>query len=69
MNIEINMEYNINDFIEDLSKISEDKRKLPVKIICPNGLEVKPSIKMKFENFGSPLLGDKLESMMITWQN
>lgn len=34
-----------------------------------NGLEVYPSIKMKFENYGSPLLGDKLEAMHITWRD
>jgi hypothetical protein len=32
-------------------------------------LEVYPSIKMKFENYGSPILGDKLEAMHITWRD
>ena len=59
----------LNDFILEALQISEDKRKLPLKTQCPNGLEVYPSIKMKFENYGSPLLGDKLEAMMITWRN
>jgi hypothetical protein len=58
---------NINDFILELLSISEDKRILPLFIQCPNGLEVYPSIKMKFENYGSPLLGDKLEAMVITY--
>ena len=58
----------LNDFILEALQISEDKRKLPVKIQCPNGLEVYPSIKMKFENYGSPLLGDNLEAMHITWR-
>lgn len=62
-------EKSLNDFILEALQISEDKRKLPLKTQCPSGLEVYPSIKMKFENFGSPLLGDKLESMMITWQD
>ena len=59
----------LNDFILEALQISEDKRKLPLKTQCPNGLEVYPSIKMKFENFGSPLLGDKLEAMHITWRD
>lgn len=59
----------LNDFILEALQISEDKRKLPVKIQCPNGLEVYPSIKMKFENYGSPLLGDNLEAMHITWRD
>lgn len=59
----------LNDFILEALQISEDKRKLPLKIQCPNGLEVYPSIKMKFENYGSPLLGDKLEAMYITWRD
>lgn len=59
----------INKFIERLQQISEDKRELPLVVICPNGLEVDPNIKMKFENFGSSLSGDKLEKMVITWQD
>ncbi len=58
----------LNDFILQALEISEDKRKLPLKTQCPNGLEVYPSIKMKFENFGNPLIGDKLEAMFITWR-
>lgn len=61
-------EKNLNDFILEAIQVSEDKRKLPLKIQSPNGLEFYPSIKMKFENFGSPLLGDELEAMFITWQ-
>jgi len=62
-------EKNLNDFILEALQISEDKRKLPLKTQCPNGLEVYPSIKMKFKNYGSPLLGDKLEAMHITWRD
>lgn len=58
----------INDFIKELQSISADKRDLPLIIHCPNGLEVYPSIKMKFENYGSSLLGDKLEAMIITYR-
>lgn len=61
------MEMTINKFIKELQKINKDKRELPLIIICPNGLEVEPKIKMKFENYGSPILGDKLEAMVITW--
>lgn len=59
----------LNDFILEALRISEDKRKLPFMIQCPNGLEVHPSIKMKFENYGSPLLGDELEAMHVTWRD
>ena len=59
----------LNDFILEALRISEDKRKLPFKILCPNDLEVYPSLKMKFENYGSPLLGDKLEAMHVTWHD
>jgi hypothetical protein len=60
---------NLNDFILEALSISEDKRRLPFMIQCPNGLEVHPSLKMKFENYGSSLLGDKLEAMMVTWRD
>ncbi len=59
----------LNDFILEALQISEDKRKLPFMIQCPNGLEVHPTIKMKFEDHGSPLLGDKLEAMFVTWRD
>lgn len=62
-------EKTLDDFILKALSISEDKRKLPLKILSPNGTEVYPSIKMKFENFGSSLLGDKLEAMHITWKD
>lgn len=60
---------NLNDFILEALSISEDKRQLPFLIQCPNGLEVHPSIKMKFKNYGSSLFGDKLEAMMVTWRD
>ena len=59
----------IDDFIKELQSISEDKRKLPLVIYSPNGSEVEPKIKMKFENFGSAILGDKLKAMVITWND
>lgn len=62
-------EKSLDDFIIEALRISEDKRKLPVIVQCPNGLEVSPAIKMKFENYGSPLLGDRLEAMLITWRH
>ena len=62
------MKMTVNEFIKKLERISEDKKELPILIVCPNGLEVEPQIKMKFENYGSPLLGDKIEAMVITWQ-
>jgi len=64
----IKEERNLNDFILGALRISEDKRKLPFKIQCPNGQEVYPSIKMKFENYGSSLMGDKIEAMHVTWR-
>ena len=65
----LNEKKSLNDFILDALLISENKRKLPLIIHCPNGLEMFPSIKMKFENHGSPILGDKLEAMVITWND
>ena len=59
---------NLNDFILKALSISENKRQIPFIIQCPNGLEVEPSIKMKFENYGSPLLGDEIEAMIVTWE-
>ena len=62
------MEKSINDFIKDLQRISEDKRKLPLVIYCPNGLDVYPSIKMKFKDNVMLTKESKVEKMVITWQ-
>ena len=62
-------EKSLNDFILEALHISEDKRKLPLKTQCLNGLEVYPSIKMKFENYGLLLFGDEIEAMHITWRD
>jgi len=60
---------NLNDFILEALSVSEDKRELPLLIQSPNELEVFPSLKMKFQNYGSPLLGGKLEAIMVTWRD
>jgi len=62
------MSTTINKFIRELQSISEDKRELPLSIKMPNGMDGTPVIKMQFENYGSPLLGDKLEQMVITYE-
>lgn len=56
----------INDFIRELQLISEDKRKLPLVIDCPNGLETYPSIKMRW-NDPMEMLSKKPDKMIITY--
>jgi len=58
---------NINDLIKELQAISEEKRKLPLVIDCPNGLEVFPSIKMRWDN-PLEMLNKGPDKMVITWQ-
>lgn len=58
----------LDDLIAEALRISPDKRKLPVIIHAPNGMETDPSIKMKFTDYGSPLTGAELEAMIITWE-
>lgn len=60
------MEKTINDFIKELQAISEDKRKLPLVVDCPNGLEVYPSIKMRW-NEPLQMLAKAPDKMVITW--
>ena len=64
--LEISMEMTIDKFIKELQNISEDKRKLPLVMFAPNGLQFEPSIKMLFDGSGNPLV-DKLEKMVITY--
>lgn len=57
----------IDDFIKQLQAISEDKRKLPLVIDCPNGLEVYPEIKMRWDNQMDILSGKMPDKMVITY--
>lgn len=57
----------INDLIKELEKISEDKRELPLVIDCPNGLEVYPQIKMRWDD-PLKMFETKPSKMVITWQ-
>ena len=56
----------INQFIKELQTISEEKRKLPLVIACPNGLLVEPNIKMCFDE--NIMFVDPPDKMIITWQ-
>jgi hypothetical protein len=53
-----------DDFIKKLQSISKDKRKLPLVIACPNGLQVSPEIKMLKKD--GDLWGE-VEKMIITY--
>lgn len=61
------MEKTIDSFIKELQSISADKRKLPLVIDCPNGLEVYPAIKMRYDEKLDVLSGKAPDKMVITW--
>jgi hypothetical protein len=61
------MEKTINDFIQELQSISEDKRKLPLVIDCPNGIETSPTIKMRWDD-PFEILSKDPDRMVITWR-
>lgn len=58
----------IDDFIKELQRISEDKRKLPLVVQCPNGEITSPSIKMMWDE---PLMMFEKEpdKMIISWRD
>jgi hypothetical protein len=58
----------IDDFIKELQRISENKRKLPLVIQCPNGELTSPSIKMMWDE---PLMMFEKEpdKMIISWRD
>ena len=58
----------IDDFIKDLRLISEDKRKLPLVIQCPNGELTSPSIKMMWDD-QLTVFTQGPDKMIITWKN
>jgi hypothetical protein len=58
----------IDDFIIELQRISKDKRKLPLVIDCPNGSQVSPVIKMRWDDYLE--MGEKIpDKMVITWRD
>lgn len=57
----------IDDFIKELQRISADKRKLPLVIDCPNGLQVAPKIKMRWDD-KYEMFDKKPDKMVITWE-
>lgn len=57
----------INDFIKELKRISPDKRKLPLVVDCPNGLQVYPKIKMRWDD-PMEMFNKKPDKMVITWE-
>jgi len=62
------MSKTIDDFIKELQRVSEDKRKLPLVIQCPNGELTSPSIKMMWDD---PLMMWEKEpdKMVISWRD
>ena len=55
----------IDDFIKELQSISEDKRKLPLVVQCPNGELTYPTIKMVWDN-PMEMLNKSPDKMFIT---
>ena len=59
----------VNDLIRELQSIGEDKRKLPVVIVSPNGVSVYPSIKMRIKDGTWLTPQQEVEAMVITWRD
>lgn len=57
----------VNQFIKELERYDNDKMDIPVYITAPNKLDFAPSVKMIYGGLGSPLIGDQLESILITY--
>ena len=57
----------IDDFIKELQSISEDKRKLPLVVQCPNGELTYPKIKMLWDN-PMEMMEKKDHIMFIDWR-
>jgi len=58
----------IDDFIKELQRISEDKRKLPLVIQCPNGELTSPSIKMMWDE-PLDMFEKNPDKMFIGWRD
>jgi hypothetical protein len=55
----------VNQFIEELQQISEDKRKLPMVIERPDGELTSPSLKMVWN---TPIIVEQIpDKILISW--
>jgi len=61
------MEMTIDKFIKRLEQISPNKRKLPLVMYAPNGMECVPNIKMGMDPLDG-FSGD-VKRMVITWND
>lgn len=62
------METTVEKFIERLNQISPKKKKLPLVIYAPNGLECSPNIKI-IPKEGTFMTEEfEVEKMVITWE-
>ena len=57
----------IDDFIKELQRISEEKRKLPLVTQCPNGELTYPTIKMFWDD-QSNVGKTNPDKMFIDWR-
>lgn len=57
----------IDDFIKELQRISENKRKLPLVIQCPNGELTIPTIKMVWDD-PLTMFEKEPDKMIISWK-
>lgn len=59
----------VNEFIEQLNSLSKELKDKPIEIIAPNGLRLKPNIKMYFENESHFWSGSDVTSIIITYKD
>ena len=58
----------VNQLIRELQNLRDDFKELEVVVVCPNGLEVSPKIKMGVEE-GKHIMLDKncVNRMVLSW--
>lgn len=57
----------VNDLIRELQNLGEDKKNLPVVIDAPNGLELTPNVKMRWDN-QYELFTKAPDKIVLTWE-
>ena len=57
----------VDDLILRLQMISENKRKLPIVIDAPNGLELTPYPKMRWDN-PNEMFSKAPDKIVLTWE-
>jgi len=59
------MSKTVQDLINELENLRDDVKELPILIQQPSGEITEPNVKLFFKDGESPILGDKIQGIIL----